>query len=153
AATSSARMRPDVATPWGDLTSPPRHGSIDPIRTANRCPVTPATPPLQGGAAGVTASHPWKEWSMSLGTDPTLAGYARTAVTLKTRMDAYCHSTGGRRSLTAFAQAFNDNATPDQPATPHLIDVIHRLAASAWRVGQPYVLAPAITAIVAAAAD
>ena len=90
---------------------------------------------------------------MSFGTDPTLAGYARTAVTLKTRMDAYCHSSGGRRYLTAFAQAFNDNATPDQPATPDLIDVIHRLAASAWRVGQPYVLAPAMTAIVAAAAD
>jgi hypothetical protein len=31
--------------------------------------------------------------------------------------------------------------------------VIHRLASSAWRVGQPNVLAPAMTAIVAAAAD
>jgi hypothetical protein len=29
--------------------------------------------------------------------------------------------------------------------------VIHRLSSSAWRAGQPYVLAPAMTAIVAAA--
>jgi hypothetical protein len=54
---------------------------------------------------------------MSFGTDPTLAGYARTAVTLKARMDAYCHSSGGRRYLSAFAQAFNDNADPDHPST------------------------------------
>ena len=44
---------------------------------------------------------------MSFRTETTLAGYARTAVTLKTRMDAYCHSSGGRRYLTTFAQAFH----------------------------------------------
>jgi hypothetical protein len=90
---------------------------------------------------------------MSFRTETTLAGYARTAVTLKTRMDAYCHSTGGRKYLTTFAQAFHDNAIPDQRPTPELVDAIHRLAGSAWRVGEPYVLAPAMTAIVAAAAD
>jgi hypothetical protein len=90
---------------------------------------------------------------MNFRTDTTLAGYARTAVALKTRMDAYCNSSGGKHYLTTFAQAFNDNATPDDPATPQLIDVVHRLAGSAWRVGEPYVLAPAMTAIVAAAAD
>ena len=90
---------------------------------------------------------------MNFHTYTTLAGYARTAVGLKTRMDAYCRSTGGKRYLTAFAQAFNDNADPDHPATPDLIDAVHRLASSAWRVGEPYVLAPAMTAIVAAAAD
>lgn len=31
--------------------------------------------------------------------------------------------------------------------------MVHRLAGSAWRIGEPYVLAPAMTAIVAAAAD
>ncbi len=90
---------------------------------------------------------------MSFRTETTLAGYARTAVTLKTRMDAYCHSTGGRKYLTTFAQAFHDNAITDQPPTTEYIDAIHRLAGSAWRVGEPYVLAPAMTAIVAAAAD
>jgi hypothetical protein len=93
------------------------------------------------------------EVTLNFHTDTTLAGYARTAVGLKTRMDAYCRSTGGKRYLTAFAQAFNDNADPDHPATPDLIDAVHRLASSAWRVGEPYVLAPAMTAIVAAAAD
>ena len=87
---------------------------------------------------------------MSFRTETTLAGYARTAVTLKTRMDAYCHSSGGRRYLTTFAQAFHDNAIPDQRPTPELVDAIHRLAGSAWRIGEPYVLAPTMTAIVAA---
>ena len=90
---------------------------------------------------------------MNFRTETTLAGYARTAVTLKTRMDAYCHSSGGRRYLTAFAEAFHDNAIAGQRPTPELVDVIHRLASSAWRIGEPYVLAPAMTAIVAAAAD
>jgi len=90
---------------------------------------------------------------MNFRTETTLAGYARTAVTLKTRMDAYCHSSGGKHYLTTFAQAFHDNALPDQKATPDLVDAVHRLAGSAWRVGEPYVLAPAMTAIVAAAAD
>jgi hypothetical protein len=93
------------------------------------------------------------EVTVNFDTETTLAGYARTAVTLKTRMDAYCHSSGGRHYLTTFTQAFNDNADPDHPATPQLIDAVHRLAATAWRVGEPYVLAPAMTAIVAAAAD
>jgi len=90
---------------------------------------------------------------MSFHTETTLAGYARTAVSLKTRMDAYCHSSGGRHYLTTFAEAFHDNAYPGQAPTPDLVDAVHRLAGSAWRVGEPYVLAPAMTAIVAAAAD
>ncbi len=90
---------------------------------------------------------------MNFHTETTLAGYARTAVTLKTRMDAYCHSSGGRHYLTTFAEAFHDDAFPDRSPTPQFVDTIHRLAGSAWRVGEPYVLAPAMTAIVAAAAD
>jgi len=89
---------------------------------------------------------------MSFHTETTLAGYARTAVSLKTRMDAYCRSSGGRHYLTTFADAFHDNAYPGQAPTPDLIDAVHRLAGSAWRIGEPYVLAPAMTAIVAAAA-
>ena len=92
------------------------------------------------------------EGAMSFHTETTLAGYARTAVSLKTRMDAYCRSSGGRHYLTTFADAFHDNAYPGQAPTPDLIDAVHRLAGSAWRIGEPYVLAPAMTAIVAAAA-
>jgi hypothetical protein len=59
---------------------------------------------------------------MSFHTETTLAGYARTAVCLKTRMDAYCRSSGGRHYLTTFAEAFHDNAYPGQAPTPDLVD-------------------------------
>jgi hypothetical protein len=90
---------------------------------------------------------------MTFAAQTTLTGYARTAVDLKTRMDAYCTSIGGRQYLEAFARQFHDNAYPDQGPTEDLITVVHRLASIAWRIGEPYVLAPAMTAIVAAAAD
>src|SRR5205814_9166607 len=53
-------------------------------------------------------------------TETTLAGYARTAVTLKTRMDAYCNSSGGRHYLTTFAEAFHEDRKSTRLNSSHL---------------------------------
>lgn len=90
---------------------------------------------------------------MSLRDETTLAGYARAAVDLKAHMSAYCSSTAGREFAAAFAQTRWEHVSPGSGPSPDLIDAIDRLTSAPWRVGEPFVLAPAMTAIVAAAAD
>jgi hypothetical protein len=81
----------------------------------------------------------------------TLAGYARTAVDLRSRMADYHHSPLARDWLDAFMSA--RSADTEEPPTPKVLDAIRRISAQPWRVGQPYVVAPAMTAVVAAAAQ
>lgn len=80
----------------------------------------------------------------------TLASYARTAVDLKTRMHETAETEVTRMWLRAMT---TDLSTPDDPPTGQFIDAVQRMISAAWKVGEPYVLAPAMTAIVAAAAD
>jgi hypothetical protein len=85
---------------------------------------------------------------MSFHTETTLAGYAREAVDLKTRMH---EATGTLVFRQYLAEMFEPRA--DEPLQEFALDQIERLIGVPWQVGEPYVLAPAMTAIVAAAAD
>lgn len=94
---------------------------------------------------------------MTFRTETTLAGYARAAVDLKTRMAEYCSTVAATEYLRAFVDSLRpadrdtgvgEGADPDK-----LVDVIARATAAVWPQGQPYVLAPAMTAVVAAAAE
>ncbi|MFI7081834.1 hypothetical protein ACIBO1_31550 [Micromonospora sp. NPDC049903] len=94
---------------------------------------------------------------MTFRTENTLAGYARAAVTIKTRMHEYCASIAGREYHRAFVETHWTGIPPVDGADdtdPHhrLVDVLDRTASNAWAHGEAYVLAPAMTAIVAAAA-
>ncbi|MBF9134726.1 hypothetical protein I0C86_38220 [Plantactinospora sp. S1510] len=95
---------------------------------------------------------------MTLRTETTLAGYARAAVEMKTRMHEYCTSTASGEYTRAFLESLRtglpetdhaDDAHVDQ----ELVDVINRASSAVWAQGEAYVLAPAMTAIVAAAAE
>ncbi|QOC89705.1 hypothetical protein [Micromonospora craniellae] len=95
---------------------------------------------------------------MTLRTETTLAGYARAAVAMKTRMHEFCTSTAGSEYTRAFVETLFDNvpeadrhgeAAPDQKVA----EVINRASGTVWAQGEAYVLAPAMTAIVAAAAE
>ncbi|MFB9238174.1 hypothetical protein ACFFWC_21900 [Plantactinospora siamensis] len=83
----------------------------------------------------------------------TLAGYARTAVDLRTRMVDY-----HRSQLAAnYLQAFFDSRLADQPdfsteGMAEALSAVRAITANPWRFGEPYVIAPAMTAIIAAAA-
>jgi hypothetical protein len=105
---------------------------------------------------------------MSLHLETTLAGYARAAVDLKIRMAEFTESVRGQSYLRHFAESLLDAAPagPDQtdPEPPpaagadagfdgKLADALERMTSLPWRHGEPYVLAPAMTAVVAAAAD
>lgn len=90
---------------------------------------------------------------MSFRKQTTLAGYARAAVDLKTRMDAYCRSTGGTQYLEAFTQSRFPASDTDTDVQHKVVDFVKRMATTVWRFGEPYVLAPAMTAVVAAAAN
>ncbi|MGH3736529.1 MAG: hypothetical protein ACRDT6_13070 [Micromonosporaceae bacterium] len=79
----------------------------------------------------------------------TLAGYAHAAVDLKARMLEAADSAAGRRYVRLFLEA----GRPAVPLRPEGVDSAHRVICTALKVGEPYVLSPAMTAIVAAAAD
>jgi hypothetical protein len=86
----------------------------------------------------------------------TLAGYARTAVDLKIRMTEHCESPHGLDYVRAWHDANWAGplaAVDGAPPADHMAETIHRATAAAWRHGEPFVLAPAMTAIIAAAAD
>ncbi|ROO63002.1 hypothetical protein EDC02_5011 [Micromonospora sp. Llam0] len=93
---------------------------------------------------------------MSFHTENTLAGYARAAVDLRIRMAEVAQTVTDHayvRELVAGRLA----ATPelDSQATVHedVIDAVGRATKAAWAHGDSFVLAPAMTAIVAAAAE
>ena len=96
---------------------------------------------------------------MSLRLETTLAGYGRAAVDLKTRMWEASQTTTARSYLEILAEDVFKHARggedPDSSpeADARLLDTLTRMTSLAWRVGEPYVLAPAMTAVVAAAAD
>jgi hypothetical protein len=106
---------------------------------------------------------------MSLHLETTLTGYARAAVDLKIRMAEFTTSVRGRSYLRHFADSLTEAAAPGQAdpgeAEPggrggagaafeeEVAEALDRLTSLPWRLGEPYVLAPAMTAVVAAAAD
>lgn len=95
---------------------------------------------------------------MSQRRETTLAGYGRAAVDLKTRMWEVSQTSTARNYLQAFAEDVFAHFRGEDPYSPaeddtRLLDALVRMTSLAWRVGEPYVLAPAMTAVVAAAAD
>ncbi len=92
---------------------------------------------------------------MSFHTETTLAGYARTAIHLKTRMAEYTAGPVAHAYLRASLPTTIVASEQDEPtdATDTVIDAIGRATRAAWTDGETYVLAPAMTAIVAAAGE
>jgi len=86
--------------------------------------------------------------------ESTLAGYAREAVDLKIRMTEYFSTSGfadyARNLLTV---QFSDDNTPGLRFTDRAIAQISHYGSTTWQLGEPYVLAPAMTAVIAAAAN
>ena len=95
---------------------------------------------------------------MSFRTETTLVGYARAAVDLKTRMADYCATVDAVEYVRAFVDSLRPAAAAaggeEQLGDPdRLVDVITRASRAVWPHGEPFVLAPAMTAVVAAAAQ
>ena len=93
---------------------------------------------------------------MSFHTENTLAGYARAAVDLRIRMAETAHTATDRayvRELfTVRLPATHDN-DDTAAASDDVADAVGRATKAAWAHGDSFVLAPAMTAIVAAAAE
>ncbi|MCI4066175.1 hypothetical protein MRQ36_27950 [Micromonospora sp. R77] len=90
---------------------------------------------------------------MSFHIEKTLAGYARAAVDLRTRMTEYARSRFAQQYLRAFLTPHLDPADDDATPQKKALDAFARVAHEPWQHGEPYVLAPAMTAIIAAAAQ
>ena len=99
---------------------------------------------------------------MSLRLETTLAGYGRAAVDLKTRMWESSQTLTARNYLTAVIELMVERLNGGEQgegqggspaANSRFLDAVTALTSGAWKVGEPYVLAPAMTAVVAAAAD
>ncbi|GAB3147135.1 hypothetical protein GCM10027290_29940 [Micromonospora sonneratiae] len=88
---------------------------------------------------------------MSFYAETTLAGYARAAVHLKSRMVDYSRTRFARQYLEAYLDAAFEETVAT--TTPKVLAAIDKLAHQPWQLGDPYVLAPEMSAIVAAAAD
>lgn len=91
---------------------------------------------------------------MSFHHEHTLAGYARAAVDLKARMVDHHRSPLAGQYLTAFltARLAHHPEASGEPSPATLL-ALRRVTAEPWRSGDTYVLAPAMTAIVAAATE
>lgn len=87
---------------------------------------------------------------MNFDPDGSIAGYARTSVTLRQRMVAYHRTQAARNYLKVFLEP---RTVPGGTATPQTLNTLHGLSSSPWQHGDPYVIAPAMTAIVAAATE
>jgi hypothetical protein len=94
---------------------------------------------------------------LSFHTETTLAGYARAAVDLRIRMaEVSCAATdiGYLRELLAGriipAMLEHEDETS---VVERLVDAVGRATEAAWAHGESFVLAPAMTAIIAAAAE
>jgi hypothetical protein len=98
---------------------------------------------------------PALEEPMTFHTETTLAGYARAAVHLKTRMAEYTADPVAHAYLRASLPTTIIPSERDEPTdvTDTVIDAIGRATRAAWTDGETFVLAPAMTAIVAAAAE
>ncbi|WP_018352050.1 hypothetical protein [Longispora albida] len=88
---------------------------------------------------------------MSLRQESTLAGYARAAVHDKHAMLDASRNPGCRQYLAGFMQLSAEAS--GAPFSPAAIDAIDRCVVGAWEHGEAYVLAPAMAAVVAAAAS
>ncbi|MFI7650295.1 hypothetical protein ACIBTZ_30070 [Micromonospora sp. NPDC049460] len=86
---------------------------------------------------------------MSFRSESTLAWYANARVDLRARMADYTRSRFAQQYLKAFLEPATE-ATIDGPEAS-AIDAFSRVAHQPWQDGEPYVLAPAMTAIIAAA--
>ncbi|SCL20413.1 hypothetical protein GA0074692_0861 [Micromonospora pallida] len=86
---------------------------------------------------------------MTFHTETTLAGYARAAVHLKGRMVDYGRTSFARQYLRAYLDAAFEGS--DATTTPEVLDAVDRLTHQPWQLGEPYVLAPEMSAVVAAA--
>jgi hypothetical protein len=115
--------------------------------------------PLAGIATGSTHIP---EATLTFRTEHTLTGYARTAVDLKARMREHCASLAATEYVRAFVADnwaptpppdADDEPTPTDEITDEIVKAISRATSTVWAHGEPYVLAPAMTAIVAAAAE
>jgi hypothetical protein len=82
----------------------------------------------------------------------TLTGYARAAVDLKARMDEHVRGVGFREFLDIFLDT-RLPAEPEHRRPGRVIDTVGQATGTVWRAGEPFVLAPAMTAVVAAAAQ
>jgi hypothetical protein len=84
----------------------------------------------------------------------TLAGYARTAVDLRTHMVDYHRTVLAEEYLQAFLHTRLASHDPDYDGAlpPKVLEAMRAIMSTPWRLGEPYVVAPAMTAIVAAAA-
>ena len=95
---------------------------------------------------------------MSLRLETTLAGYGRAAVDLKTRMWEVSQTSIARDYMRVlaedvFAHFRREDAYAPAEGDTRMLNALVGMTSLAWRVGEPYVLAPAMTAVIAAAAD
>ncbi len=89
---------------------------------------------------------------MSFHRESTLAGYARTAGDVRTRMVEYARSGFARQYLEAFLACTPDPPTGSPHVTKAALAVFDRVAHEPWRDGHAYVVAPELTATLVAAA-
>ncbi|MCW6004318.1 hypothetical protein K1W54_06945 [Micromonospora sp. CPCC 205371] len=93
---------------------------------------------------------------MSFHTETTLAGYARAAVDLRIRMAEAADTVTGQayvRQLLAGRLDAIPNHAGQATTNEDVVDTVGRAIKAAWAHGDSFVLAPAMTAIVAAAAE
>ncbi|MGN9894695.1 hypothetical protein [Micromonospora sp. L31] len=90
---------------------------------------------------------------MSFRIESTLAGYARAAVDLRLRMAEYCRGRFAQQYLKAFLEPQLEQQADHPDQQDDVLGVFSRVAHQPWQDGEPYVLVPAMTAIIAAAAQ
>ncbi|GGJ89988.1 hypothetical protein GCM10010123_19770 [Pilimelia anulata] len=91
---------------------------------------------------------------MNFRSGDTIAGYARDAVDLRIRMADHFRTDLARRYLRAYLDTGAEHRPDDAPpVTAEAVAAMMRITGGPWSNGEPYVCAPAMTAIVAAAAD
>ncbi|MEU1606069.1 hypothetical protein [Micromonospora matsumotoense] len=90
---------------------------------------------------------------MTFRSESTLAGYARAAVDLRARMTDYTRTYFAQQYLTAFLSGAGGTTGFGPDIEARAADAFRRAAHQPWQDGEPYVLAPAMTAIIAAAAQ
>ncbi|MET7949029.1 hypothetical protein [Micromonospora sp. NPDC005324] len=102
-----------------------------------------------------------KKGSITVGLrrETTYAGYARAAVNAKTLMAEHCARQGADELVSvimadALTVKVNNHQWQAQTATAQSAGrTLTRQLETAWRIGEPFVVAPAMTAIIAAAAQ
>jgi hypothetical protein len=93
---------------------------------------------------------------LSFHTETTLAGYARAAVDLRIRMAEVAQTMTGQayvRELLAGRLKAPPVDDDQAEADERVVDAVSRAVKTSWAYGDSFVLAPAMTAIVAAAAE